>query len=283
MSSPGTLVVLAGGVGSRYGGDKQLAGVGPSGEILSDYTLHDVSRAGLREAVFVIRPELEETFRAHHDRWRDRLAIQWVHQRSDDLPVGRQRPWGTTHALLAAAPLVGRACLVVNADDFYGRDALTRAVGWMETAGAGAIGNGAAAAVTPYRLQDTLSPHGDVSRALVEQDAGGRLVSIVESHGLRSAPDANALVSMNCWVFTRGVLPLLAEHFEAFLAEAAESPTGECALPDTVQFLLGAGRMAVDVLPWATGWLGITHPMDYGAVRQALAALVTEGAYPTPL
>lgn len=269
-----TLVILAAGLGTRYGGDKQLDPIGPAGQLLSDYSLEDAISAGVTEAVFVIRDELRQAFAEHHRRFAHRAHIEYVAQRLTDLPPGiahtreRVRPWGTTHALLAARELVAGPCLVLNADDYYGPEAIEAAVTFL---------SGAApleAANIAYPLADTLSPHGAVSRAILETDAHGWLTRITERHDL-TADDADrwpagAVVSMNCWALGSGVMPLLTEEFTRFLVAHGDSPTAECPLPESLGALAAEGRIRIRVMPAGTGWIGVTHPADRAAAMTRL-------------
>lgn len=276
MASPAdiTLVILAAGLGTRYGGDKQLDPIGPGGQLLSDYSLEDAIADGVGEIVVVIREELRAAFAAHHRRFEHRAQIRYVAQRLDDLPPHlahtreRTKPWGTTHALLTARDVVHGPCLVLNADDYYGPEAIRAAVAFLGTAGP------LEAANIAYPLAATLSPHGPVSRALLERDAEGWLVGITERHDL-TADDAgrwpaDAVVSMNCWPLGAGVLPLLSEEFSRFLAAHGDSPTAECPLPESLGALAEAGRIRIRVIPAGTGWIGVTHPADRTAAMARL-------------
>jgi hypothetical protein len=276
MTSPSdaTLVILAAGVGSRYGGDKQLDTIGPGGEVLSDYSVHDAFGAGVGRAVFVIREELEAAFRIHHARHRDRVAIEYVIQRRDDLPPphrvpeGRTRPWGTTHALLATRAAVTGPCLVLNADDYYGPEAVAAGVRFL--AHAGPID----AANIAFPLTDTLSPHGPVSRAVLETDAHGWLTGIVERHDLtpalsRQLPPA-AAVSLNCWALGGGILPLLASEFATFLREHGDDLKAECPLPESLGRLAARGAIRIRVITEGKGWLGVTYAADRATVAARL-------------
>ena len=300
MSGSGwTLVVLAAGVGRRYGGTKQLDTVGPAGETLSDYALYDAVRCGASAAVFVIRPDLEGLFRAHHARWQDRVAIGYAHQRLDALPPGllpppgRTKPWGTTHAVLAAADLLQEPFAVINADDFYGRDAFLT-LGRFLT---GSLLLPTTIGLVPYPLRDTLSIHGGVSRGILEVDAAGQLVRIAEmtdiaSHGghltgrrgeAEVGLPGDEPVSMNCWGFPVAALPLLDAQFSRFLEGNGNSLTAECPLPDSVQAMLETGAVAVRVLAGASHWFGVTHPADRPLVVERLRRLTEAGHYPADL
>ena len=266
-------MVLAAGMGRRFGGDKQLAPLGPAGELLSDYTLFDAIEAGAERAVFVVRPDLEPALRTHHRRWGHRIALSY--------PV-QERPAGTTDAVLVAGDELSGWSVVVNADDFYGRDAITAAADWIRMADTQV---GPSAGVIAFRLGDTFSDRGGVSRALLETDPEGWLTSIVERRDL--TPDSGLApelpVSMNCWVLPPGVNGLLQEETEWFRSQPAGRAGQELPLPESIGRLVHRGRIRVKVLPAGRGWIGITHPDDVPRAREALRMLATQGDYPDPL
>ena len=292
------LVVMAAGLGSRFGGLKQLEGVGPSGETLMDYALHDAWTAGVRRVVFVIRPELEEAFRPwlsrRYGRW---LEVDLAFQRLEDLPApftlpaGRTRPWGTGQAVLAAAGKVQGPFLVSNADDFYGAEAFQRLVEELSRPGAHH-------ALAAFALANTLSPHGTVARGVCELSGHGELVRVVEHTGLRqdgagafeTAPDGSRRaftgrepVSMNLWGFRPSIFPELASCFAAFLAAGGDPATREFFLPAVVDGLIQAGTATVKALSTTGRWFGITYQDDLAAVRSSIRQLVASGAYPLHL
>lgn len=272
-------------MGSRYGGVKQLEPFGPAGEALSDYALRDAADAGATGAIFVIRAALEQAFAAHHEGVRPPIPVRYVHQDLSSLPAGRTKPWGTTQAVLAAAPVLDGPFAVVNADDWYGPEAYRAIASFLARTGRTAAEVG----LVGYRLRDTLSAHGGVSRGVIETDAGGRLVRIREVSGLQAEGDvvqgrrgAETLrcsgdepVSMNCWAFTPAALPLLAAGFDRFLDQHGNSATAECPLPDTVQELVTRGEILVSVLEGGREWFGVTHPADRPAVVERLRGLPT--------
>ncbi|MEK6687211.1 MAG: NTP transferase domain-containing protein [Gemmatimonadota bacterium] len=281
---PWTLVVLAAGIGHRFGGDKQLVAVEPGGATLSDYAIADARLAGATGAVFVTRPELADTFREHHRRWKG-FPIRYALQQLDDVPAGRRapqsrtRPWGTTHAVLAAGPHLTGGCLVLNADDYYGADAVAAAGQFL----AKTDPDTPIAALVGYRVRDTLSPHGGVSRALIEHrgptvtgihelgnvaEVDGQLTGTRQ--GVVVSLTGDELVSMNCWAFTPALMPHLRDAFVRFL-DQAPGDTEECALPDVVGAL--AAIHPVQLLQVGTTWLGMTWPGDIPHLRSALAAV----------
>jgi hypothetical protein len=265
-----TLVLLAAGLGSRYGGLKQLAPVGPGGSTLMDYSLYDGWRAGFRRAVFVIRPELAEEFATRVvPRYVGRLEVVLAEQRLEDLPAwfqpgeGRTRPWGTTQAVLAAAPSVTGDFLVLNADDSYGPLALEAAGAFLHDPGA--TGH----AVVGFRLDHTLSASGGVNRAMLEVSSDGALQEMA----------GNTLVSMNLWALRATIIPSLAGTFERFL-RAGPDRDAEYPLPDAIEEGMKRGEAAVTVLPTASRWCGVTYPGDREWVSRTLQLAVRQGLYP---
>lgn len=289
-----TLVVLAAGLSSRFGAPKQLEVLGPGGSTLLDYALHDARRVGVTQAVFVTRPELEPDLRRHFDaRWRGKLPIAYVHQGLDDVPVGftvpaqRRKPWGTGHAALAGLRAADSPSLVINADDFYGADAF-QLVAQMMTESGGPV-------TAAYRLADTLAPTGHgVSRGLLET-AKDRLVSVTEVYDVRRAENeivgrtgegrplhftGEELVSVNLWGATPDVVTFLEQAFRGFLAELGHATDAEFLIGAAVNLYVASGAGDVQVVPVPGSWIGITHPDDAPFVRERLATLVAEGAYP---
>jgi UTP-glucose-1-phosphate uridylyltransferase len=233
-----TLVVLAAGLSTRYGGIKQLEPVGPSGEALMDYGIYDAMRAGFNKVVLVTRPELEDALREHIEEvFADTIPLDFAYQelgavpQGFAVPEGRRKPWGTGHAVLSAEALVSEPFVAINADDFYGADAFAALADHLETA---AKSNGADFAAAGYSLRDTLSAHGGVSRAVCEIDAAGYLKAVTEVKQIQRAGEAlagvtvagercalsgNETVSMNIWAATPAAFPLLRERFERFLED----------------------------------------------------------------
>jgi len=300
VDTPLTLVVLAAGMGSRYGGLKQLEAVGPSGETLMDYSLFDALRAGFTRTVFVIRPDMEEVFHGWAaGRFGARMEIVTAHQRLEDLPGGaavpaeRRKPWGTAHAVLAAAGAVDGPFAVVNADDFYGRPAYEAAARFLRRE---AGGTPATWGLVGYRLADTLSDAGGVNRGVCLTDGAGWLTGIEEVIGLvrREATIVGRAggcqasfgdddpVSMNFWAFTPAFFDDVRAAFGAFL-EAADLAKDELLIPAVIAGAIGAGRARVHVLASGARWIGMTYPADRPLVETELRALVAAGGYPASL
>ena len=295
-----TLVILAAGMGSRFGGMKQLASVGPAGETLMDYSIHDALRAGFGSAVFIIRPEMEETFREFAaQRYGRRLDFGTVHQRLEDVPDGvavpeRPKPWGTGQAVLAAEAAVSGPFAVINADDYYGAEAYQAMADFLKRVDPDE--QPPTFGLTGYRVVDTLSESGGVNRGVLRVSSEGMLDSIEEVIDIRrgdgglsghvnKAPrkvDEAALASMNMWGFTPPVFSILREGFRTFLSTPGAA-TAEYLLPTAIQDAIASGAARVKVLDPRSDWFGITYPTDAPAVSAALGRLVKEGTYPTPL
>jgi NDP-sugar pyrophosphorylase family protein len=285
-----TLLVLAAGLGSRYGGLKQIDPVGPSGETLLDYAVFDAIRAGFGRAVFVVRREFEDAFRSSvAAKYSGRIAFDCVLQSTDDVPggfavpAGRTRPWGTGHAVWSARAALAGPFAAINADDFYGADSFSRLAQFLGRA------DGAAFALVGFRLAHTLSEGGTVSRGVC-REKGGRLASITEEHGIGPADvgpgrrfSGEEIVSMNCWGFTPAVFPGLESGLREFLAAKAADPGAEFYLPVAVSGLVSGGAASVEVLPGGADWFGITHREDRARVAAAIGALVRRGVYPARL
>jgi UTP-glucose-1-phosphate uridylyltransferase len=288
-----TLVVLAAGMGSRYGGLKQIDPVGPGGETMLDYALFDAKRAGFKRVVFVIRRDFEAAFRERMiERVGGDLELAYAFQSLDQLPMGfvtpagREKPWGTGHALWCARDIVTDNFAVINADDFYGRDSFAQLAGFL-------------LAVPPtqphfalvgFRLANTLSEHGAVSRGICTAGEDGMLRSIVEQTNILAAEvgpgkkyAADQIVSMNCWGFTPALFPLLDAEFKAFLAAKGGDPKAECYLPTSVSNIIQRGQADARVLATESAWFGITYREDKGRVEVAIEDLVGAGVYPPQL
>jgi len=297
-----TLIVLAAGLSTRYGGDKQIESIGPGGENLMDYGIYDAARAGFARAVIVTRPDLDRQLREHLQRlFGGSIAIELVHQALDDLPDGfalpatREKPWGTGHAVLATRHAVRESFAVMNADDFYGATAFALLGEHLrEQHGADAPEYAAAG----YRIRDTLSPHGGVSRAVCEMDERGYLRRVTEvkkiarvDDGLRGETvdgrpvelDGDEIISMNLWAAMPDAYSLLERDFARFLGERGDDPDAEFLLSTSVNDHIGRGEMRVRVIPTPGPWLGMTYEADRPYVVERIRELVRAGAYPAEL
>ncbi|MEI8312745.1 MAG: NTP transferase domain-containing protein [Verrucomicrobiota bacterium] len=288
-----TLLVLAAGMGSRYGGLKQMDPVGPSGETLLDYSVFDAARAGFSRVVFVIRREFEEEFRENiGSRFEDRIDVGYVFQQLNDLPeVGKVKPWGTGHAIWCARTAVDSAFLAINADDFYGAGAIAGVRSFLSAEPLESTHY----CMAGYRLAATLSPSGHVSRGVCEVSNQGDLIHIQEFTRIERTPleivnqedgarfSGEERVSMNCWGFTPAVFAGLEELFAAFLAKHGTGEKTEFYIPAAVADLIHAGKADVRVLPVESQWFGVTYREDRPTVLKALAGLVASGEYTSPL
>lgn len=296
------LVILAAGLATRYGGPKQLAPVGPGGEPLLDYAVYDGVRSGCDEVVLVIRSEMGETFRQHMAGIAGAaLTVTLVAQVLDDLPPGaamparRTRPWGTGHAVLAVRHRVAGPFIVCNADDFYGRAAYEQLVEHLGDADPGRPEH----AMVGYRVRETLSPFGGVSRAVCDVTPEGWLRGITEVLDLREQNgrlagvtvagdpfpvEPDAVVSTSLWGFTPAVLGPLWEQFRAFVDAHGADPESEFLLSTAIDEQIAAGRARVRVLlaPEAR-WCGVTFPEDRPAAARLVADLTARGVYPRDL
>jgi hypothetical protein len=302
-----TLLVMAAGMGSRFGGAKQIEPVGPNGETLLDYSVYDAIRAGFDRVVFIIRKDFEAVFRERVGaRFEKRVAVDYVFQEIDRLPdphfvppAGRTKPWGTGHAVWCAANAVRRPFVVINADDFYGRDAFGGLAKFFAAAGKPAAGGPELFAMAGYRIADTLSEHGTVSRGICRVDARMRLRGIEELTAIEAAGDgtgrarlpdgsvrvlsADTLVSMNCWGFTPAFFPMLEEGLLQFLATRGADPKAEYYLPSAVAEAIHTGSAEAHVVPVRASWFGVTYREDKPRVVAAIARLIAAGEYPAAL
>jgi UTP-glucose-1-phosphate uridylyltransferase len=299
------LVVLAAGMGSRFGGVKQVQPVGPHGELIIEYSAFDALRAGFGRLVLVIRKDIEKDFRDTIGRRLEaRMDVQYVFQEMDTLPAdwagrgqaaplqvgNRTKPWGTAHAALVAQPAVRGPFAVINADDFYGASAYrTLAAHFAASTDYAMVG---------YPLSQTLSEHGTVSRGLCATDAAGRLTAITEITKIEKTvtgaryTDATGqtqqltgaeIVSMNFWGFTPAVFPQLEAAFAAFLASRGQDPKAEIYLPTTLSDLNARGEARIALHRSEDAWFGLTYKEDLASAQAAIRALVAAGKYPAPL
>ncbi len=298
-----SLLVLAAGMGSRFGGLKQISPVGPCGEAVLDYSVFDAIRAGFKRVVFVIRKDFEEQFRQSvGKRFEKHVEVEYAFQDLNDLPApftlpeGRTKPWGTAHAVLAARSLVNGPFAVINADDFYGAGAYREIAAFLNNARED-TGKPAPFCMVAYELGRTLSEHGTVSRGVCKVDECGCLVSIQEMEKIRQSPSgpealnadiwtkipANTPVSMNIMGFTPSLIKMLEERFRLFLEQRIGVPGAECYLPESVSFAIASGRASLRVLRSSDEWMGITYPQDRDSFIAKINTLHGKGEYPSPL
>lgn len=272
-----TLVVMAAGIGSRFGGTKQLAEVGPAGEAFLDFSILDSAAAGIDRVVMIVRSDIEDDVRHHIDPRHPDLDITYVRQ--DDLGPPRAKPWGTGHAILAAAPAVDGTFIACNADDYYGRST------YAAVAEAAASLDPHRALLAGFRLDRTLPEIGEVSRGICEVD-GTELRSLVETHGIGRRDDGSitstdpegvlpddAVASMNFWAFSPRMFEDLEEGWQRFHAERGHEEKSEYLLPSVVHDLMEAGTLTVGVVPTDEPWVGVTNPDDLEVARRRIAEL----------
>ena len=296
-----TLLVLAAGLGSRYGGLKQLDGVGPSGETIMDYSVFDAIRAGFGKIVFVIRHDFEEDFRQKVlSKYENHIKVELCFQDINALPTGftcpegRTKPWGTNHAVLMGKELINEPFAVINADDFYGRDGfavLGRALTEMAEKKNDYC-------MIAYHLGNTISESGGVNRGICTTDAEGYLTTVVEITGITCEGEkivykdengneqelsANAPVSMNMWGFTPDYFQHSEDYFINFLKEFGQEMKSEFYIPTMVNHLINNGTAKVKVLDTTSKWFGVTYAEDRPDVVAKLQSLVDAGEYPTTL
>lgn len=295
-----TLLVLAAGMGSRYGGLKQMEGLGPNGETIMDYSVFDAARAGFGKVVFVIRKSFEKDFKVTFtNRFKDIIDVDFVYQEVENIPEGltyskeRSKPWGTGHALLMGAAAIKEPFAVINADDFYGADAFKALASFLTKSKK----NANHYAMVGYRLGNTLSESGPVSRGICKVNENGILETVVErtqierSGGIIFYKDntskvdiaENELVSMNCWGFTPDFFTHLEQLFKDFLKSSGQSLTSEFYIPFAVNDLINKKTATVEVVQTTAKWFGVTYQDDKNSAILSINNLIKKGEYPSKL
>jgi len=298
------LVIMAAGMGSRFGGGiKQLEHVGPNGEIIVDYSIYDAKQAGFDKVVFIIRKDIEKAF--HEiigDRISQQIEVEYVYQELDALPEGytcpaeRSKPWGTGHAVLSCLGTVKEPFMVINADDYYGKEAFVSIHDYLVKAAE--KGSKGEYCMAGFVMGNTLSDNGIVTRGLCQVDADGNLLSVEEMYAIERKGDIavakngagepvemalNSAVSMNMWGFTPDFLETLKNGFAEFLKDNSENPKAEYLLPEAVGALLREKKASVKVLPTNDKWFGVTYKEDKEKVVKSLKELIDKGQYPASL
>ncbi len=297
-----TLLVLAAGMGSRYGSLKQMDGLGPNNEAIIDYSIYDAIRAGFGKVVFVIRHSFADDFKAtfNSDRFGGKIIVEYAYQELDYLPYGytvpegRVKPWGTNHAVMMGESLINEPFAVINSDDFYGQDAFKVLADYL-TSIEGTKGN---YCMVGYKLENTLSDFGGVSRGVCQADAEGNLTNVVEhfdikrgedgqvSHmldGERFPLDAASAVSMNIWGFTPEYFQFSADMFKEFLDEQGSNLKSEFFIPYVVNTMIHNGDAKLKILKSDAKWFGVTFKEDRPFVVDKINELIAEGVYPSNL
>lgn len=295
-----TLFVLAAGMGSRYGGLKQIDGLGPNGETIMDYSVFDALRAGFGKIVFVIRKDFEEDFRrVVLSKYADKVPCEVCFQSVDKVPSGysynpeRTKPWGTNHAVLMAKDIIKEPFAVINADDFYGKESFQILADYLKSI-EGTTGN---YAMVGYRVANTLSENGSVSRGVCATDENGYLTDVVErtkieniggnivftEDGQDTVLAPNTPVSMNMWGFTPEYFEFADVAFKEFLTNYGNELKKEFYIPTVVNDLIRAGKATCKVLDTPSKWFGVTYAEDRPQVVMKINNLVHEGVYPEKL
>ena len=290
-----TLLILAAGVGSRYGGLKQLDPVGPNGEVIMDYSIFDAIRAEFGKIVFVIRHDFEDQFREKiGDKYAKQIKIEYAFQDLDDLPdgfsipEGRIKPWGTSHAILAARNIINSPFSMINADDFYGKDAFEKLSRHLQKTDI----NSTNWSMVGFKLENTLSEFGGVTRGICQLEKN-ILKKVVEHFEIKAEgnsivstagklPDG-ALASMNFWGFTPQLFKMLEKDFVKFLQNEGTEMKSEFLIPTSVDQYINSGKASLEVLESDSKWFGVTYPDDKPFVQKSIKALVDSGVYPQKL
>ena len=296
-----TLVVLAAGLGSRFkGGIKQLEPLGPSGEIIMDYSIYDAKQAGFDKVVFIIRKDIREAFdKMIGNRIKQHTAVDYVYQELDCLPQGytcpesRVKPWGHGHAVYCCKGVVNEPFVVINADDYYGKQAFTELYKMLQTMPQTEPMN---IAMAGFELKNTLSDFGSVNRGLCKVN-GNKLSSICETYEIRREQDGlvhsgkdidkvldeNSCVSMNIWACPAGFIDKLDKHFTAFLEKNVNNDKAEFLLPGAIEEMIETGEITCDVVTSSDQWFGVTYAQDTPIVKARFKDLTDKGVYPVDL
>ncbi len=295
-----TLFVLAAGMGSRYGGLKQIDSLGPNGETIMDYSVFDAMRAGFGKVVFVIRKDFEDAFReVVLSKYQDKIPCEVCFQSIDRLPAGytfnpdRTKPWGTNHAVLMGKDLIHEPFAVINADDFYGKESFEVLARFLQSV----EGKEGQYCMVGYRVQNTLSENGSVSRGVCTTDADGYLTGVTErthiedvggkvvftENGEDTVLDPMTPVSMNMWGFTPEYFRYAEEAFCCFLDENSQELKKEFYIPTLVNDLIQSGKATCKVLDTPSKWFGVTYSEDREQVVMKINALIKKGVYPEKL
>lgn len=295
-----TLYILAAGMGSRYGGLKQLDGLGPNGETIMDYSVYDALRAGFGKIVFVIRKDFEQEFREKIiSKYEGHIPVEVVFQSIDNLPEGfkpnpeRIKPWGTNHAVLMAKDVIKEPFAVINADDYYGAESFQVLADFLRSV----EGKKNCYCMIGFNIENTLSENGGVSRGLCQVNKDGYLTGVQECHGIQRVDGQliqvvegenvpfpeNAFVSMNMWGFTPDYFEYSEKAFIDFLNQHGQDLKTEFYIPSVVNDLINNGTITLKVEPTTSKWFGVTYAADRPATVAQFASLVEKGEYPSPL
>lgn len=294
-----TLLILAAGMGSRYGGIKQMDAFGPNGETIIDYSIYDAIQSGFGKIVFVIRKDFSDNFKEiFENKLKGKVETEYVMQEMDSylngfqVPADRSKPWGTAHAVLCAKEVINEPFAVINADDFYGRDAFDKAYQFLTTDAATDK-----YCIIGYQLEKTISQNGSVSRGVCQVDAAYNLVSIHERTKIFPEGDKiyyientqqvplpeDAVVSMNFWGFDPNVFDFIQDLLKKFLEENASNPKSEFFIPLVADEFIKEGKGDIKVIPTSAQWFGVTYKEDADGVRKSIKELLDNEVYPQRL
>ncbi len=294
-----TLLILAAGMGSRYGGLKQIDGIGPNEEPIIEYSIYDAINSGFGKIVFVIRREFDEAFRSRFDKFADKIAIEYVYQEVNlNVPgittIERTKPWGTSHAVLVAKDVINEPFAVINADDYYGAGSFQLIADFLTNDCSPSL-----MAMVGYTLHNTLSEHGTVNRGVCQVDDKNNLVEVIERTKIAEqngvvnynvgadeplgTVDKNVPVSMNYWGFHPSIFDEIEKGLHDFMRANPDNPTAEYYIPNIVTDMIVGEQMAVRVIPTDDNWFGVTYKEDKPMAVAAITKCIADGVYPTKL
>ena len=295
-----SLLVLAAGMGSRYGGNKQLDEVGPSGETIIDYSIYDAIRAGFGKIVFIIRRDIEEQIKERFvSKLKDKIEVDYVFQEITKLPEGskvnpeRAKPWGTSHAILVAKDKIKEPFGVINADDFYGAESFKILYDFLTN-----DKKDTNYCIVGYKMKNTLSDHGNVNRGVCKVDSGGFLVDIVETREIEKIAGGaqvtgtdgkiikftgEEIVSMNLWGFKHSCFDFLEQEFKHFISEKGMDLKSELDIPTSVDKFVKTGEITIQILMSAERWFGVTYREDKPFVVESINNMIAKGVYPSKI
>ncbi|MBT5858415.1 MAG: nucleotidyltransferase [Flavobacteriales bacterium] len=294
-----TLLILAAGMGSRYGGLKQIDGIGPNEEPIIEYSIYDAINSGFGKIVFVIRREFDEAFRNRFDKFKNKIIIEYTYQEVNPkvegiITVERTKPWGTSHAVLVAKDVINEPFAVINADDYYGSESYKLIADFLTKECSPSL-----MAMIGYTLHNTLSEHGTVNRGVCELDSDNNLVEVIERTKIAEQNgvvnynigaedplgevDRNSSVSMNYWGFHPSIFEEIEKGLHNFMRENPDNPTAEYYIPNIITDMIISGQMSVCVIPTNDNWFGVTYKEDKPMAIESINRYIEEGIYPKNL
>ena len=294
-----TLLILAAGMGSRYGGLKQIDGIGPNEEPIIEYSIYDAINSGFGKIVFVIRREFDEAFRNRFDKFKNKIIIEYTYQEVNPkvegiITVERTKPWGTSHAVLVAKDVINEPFAVINADDYYGSESYKLIADFLTKECSSSL-----MAMIGYTLHNTLSEHGTVNRGVCELDSDNNLVEVIERTKIAERNevvnynigaedplgevDRNSSVSMNYWGFHPSIFEEIEKGLHNFMRENPDNPTAEYYIPNIITDMIISGQMSVCVIPTNDNWFGVTYKEDKPMAIESINRYIEEGIYPKNL